>query len=280
MSNVTTSFVRIRRRDNEHLSETEIEYLFNEVVTWHEDFGSYWVRISRKYRKKEKCLDIQFGSGKRAARHIKFLDDLHKTYYVVERFNDESMDTIFEYALEEYKVNETFIQTTPHRTCVYKFDQVYAISEINDHSWEKTVFSEVAEPKYARTNGCLYRIEGTYHCSNDRGWIDAYEGDVYSVFDEDYPYDYFVLKPTQHLSILSPASLVDFQQNNFEKLSEHAKLILIYKGREVVKVSNAGGLVEIQSADHWDNCGDEIYLADMKAIDDGLRPGMRLLYND
>lgn len=279
MSNVFTSFVRIRRRDNEHLSEAEMDYLFNEVVTRHEEFGSYWVRIVKKYRRNERCLDIQYGSGKRAARHIKWLNDLHKTYYVAERFNDDTTDTIFEYALEKYGNNETLVETTPHRTCEYKFDQVHVTS---DDNWEKTIFAATAQPQFARRGGCLYRINGTYHCGNDRGYLDAYEDEtvLFSTYEEDYAYDYFVFKPTCHLALISPAPLAALQQNNFEKLPEHARLTFIYKGREVLKVSKAGGRVEIQSADHWDNCNDSVYLMDMKAIDDGLQPGMRMLYED
>jgi hypothetical protein len=276
MSNVTTSYVRIRRRDNEHLADAEIDYLFNEVVTRHEEFGSYWVRITRKYRKNEKCLDIQFGSGKTAARHIKWLPDLHKTYYVVERFNDDGPDTIFEYAQEAYG-NDILVQTTPHRPCQYKFDQILVTS---DGDWEQKIFADITKPNHARRGGCLYRIGGLYHCSNSRGYLDAYEDEsvLFSTYEEDYAYDYFVFKPTDYLELISPPALVDLQQNNFEKLPEHAGLTFICKGREVLKVSKAGGRIQMQSADHWDNCHDEIYHSDMKAINDGLHPGMRMLY--
>ncbi len=202
MSNVTTSYVRIRRRDNEHLTDEEIDYLFNEVVTRHEEFGSYWVRITRKYRKNEKCLDIQYGSGKRAARHIKWLPDLHKPYYVVERFNDDGPDTIFEYAQERYG-NDMLVETTPYRLCKYQFDQILVTS---DGDWEQKIFADIAQPRYARRGGCLYRINGLYHCSNTRGYMDAYENEsvLFSDYKEDYAYDYFVFKPTDYLELISP----------------------------------------------------------------------------
>jgi hypothetical protein len=59
MSNIYTSYIRIKRRDNKAMSIEEIDYLFNKAVNVNEVFGSYWVRIVKKYREQEKCLDIQ-----------------------------------------------------------------------------------------------------------------------------------------------------------------------------------------------------------------------------
>lgn len=85
MSNIYTSFIRIQRRDQQDISEPEIESIFNKVVDVHGSFGSYWVRIVKKYRTEEKCLDIQFGSGKRH-QQLNDLEDFTQ-YLVWERIN-------------------------------------------------------------------------------------------------------------------------------------------------------------------------------------------------
>jgi hypothetical protein len=65
MSNICTSYIRIKRRYGLGINANEQEMLFKSIVNVHNEFGSCWIMISKQYFTDEKCFDIQFGSGKR-----------------------------------------------------------------------------------------------------------------------------------------------------------------------------------------------------------------------
>lgn len=253
MSNIYTSYIRIRRRDKEHLAEDEIENLFAQIVNVHGVFGSYWVRIVKKYRKELKCLDIQFGGGKRTENILDSIEYFEK-YEVVERQNIEGeKDEIFEYEIDSA---QTFVRATAPRLCKYQFDSIIIKS---DHHWLANEGIEIDN-----VSNQILKIEGIYYCSNDKGFVDLYKGSPYYspqlAYTEDYPYDYFVLTETENLEFVTPPFLVELQQSQFERMPNDSKMIFLYQYRKVLTISKLYDKIEIQSADYWDNCADEKYL--------------------
>lgn len=260
MSNIYTSYVRIKRRDGRDMSDNEIDYLFNNVVNVHGDFGSYWVRIVKKYRTSGQCLNIQFGSGKRTENILR-LPDIFKEYYVVERINYEhSLDHIFEY---EYREGDTFATETSPRLCKYAFDKVIVTCEEN---WLK---KEGAEWTSSDTQELL--IDGSYHSCNCRSYVDIYEDSEYYGsqigYTEDYPYDYFVLTESTAVQFIDPPLLEQLYTNNFVRMPRSSKMEFLYKHRKVLSIRKTDhGNIKIYSADHWDNCVDEAYLEMRKKL--------------
>jgi hypothetical protein len=239
MSNVYTAYVRVRRRDNEHLTEEEIAFLFNSIVRSYDDFGSYYVRIVKKYRPNEKCLDIQFGSGKRyyAPLEERLLFD---KYYIVERESNEGgLDNIFEYI----PLDEGGITRSTQRPCFYKFNGLLVETE-REAELQKVLPLETAEPISSRA--FWFVMEGGYRCANYKGFVDMYDPasealSPRSGYDEDYAYDYFVLTRTNEVNFVSPAFLTDLQQDNFATLPDVTRLIFLYNERKVLQISKAGG---------------------------------------
>src|SRR6218665_1193104 len=186
MSNIYTSYIRIKRRDKKDLSDREIEYLFNEIVNVHDTFGSYWVRIVKRYRKEEKCLDIQFGSGKRIGNILSDLINFN-SYFVVERINYEnSKDWIFEY---EHIDNKNYATETKPRVCLYGFDRILITCKEN--------WLEKEGAEWISSDSQELKINGTYNSSNCKAFVDLFEdSDFYGPrleFTEKYTYDYMVL---------------------------------------------------------------------------------------
>ncbi|GAB6007568.1 hypothetical protein [Dysgonomonas reticulitermitis] len=260
MSNIHTSYVRIKRRDGRDMSGDEVDYLFNNVVNVHGDFGSYWVRIVKKYRASGQCLNIQFGSGKRTENILR-LPEIFKEYYVVERINYEhSLDHIFEYG---YKEGDAFASETPPRLCKYAFDKVIITCEEN---WLK---KEGAEWMSSDTQELL--IDGSYYCCNCRSYVDVYDDSEYYGtqigYTEDYPYDYFVLTESSAIQFIDPPFLEQLCAGKFVRMPRSSKMEFLYKHRKVLSIRKTGlGNIEISSADHWDNCVDEAYLEMRKKL--------------
>jgi hypothetical protein len=253
MSNIYTSYLRIKRRDKNDLSDQEIEYLFNEIVNVHETFGSYWVRIVKRYRKEEKCLDIQFGSGKRIKNILSELINFDK-YFVVERINYEnSKDWIFEY---EHIDSNNYASMTEPRICLYAFDRILITS--NENWLEK----EGAESKSSSSQEL--KVSGIYNSSNCKAFVDLFEdSDFYGPklgYDKNYSYDYFVLTETDNIEFIVPIFLVDLQKNNFEQMPNNSKLTFLFEYRKVLVIRKGSDNLEIYSADYWDNCIDENYM--------------------
>lgn len=252
MSNIYTSFIRIKRRDGQELSEQEIEQLFRGIVNVHGEFGSYWVRIVKKYREAEKCLDIQFGSGKRVDNSLTD-SDIFNQYYAVERINYEgSLDRIFEYRLDK---GDEFATETEHRLCKYAFDKIIITA---DENWLEKEGAEHTSSTSQELN-----ISGTYHSSNCKSFTDLFEDSEYYGpclgYADDYPYDYFVLKSSDWVEFLSPPFLAKLSKTKFERMPNNSKLAFLYHHRTVLTIHKIYDRLEIQTADHWDNCADELY---------------------
>lgn len=232
----------------------EINNLFENIVNVHGDFGSYWVRIVKKYRSSQKCLDIQFGSAKREGNICCNLDVFNK-YYVVERINYEnSLDHIFEY---EHKEENGSVIETQSRVCKYAFDRILITSEEN---WLK---KEGAEWTSSDTQELV--IDGSYYACNCKSYIDLYEDSQYYGtligYTEDYPYDYFVLTESDKVQFLNPPFLEKLSATHFAAMPDFSKMEFLYKYRKVMSIrKTVADEVEIYSADHWDNCVDEKYL--------------------
>lgn len=260
MSAIYTSYLRIKKRDNQHLTSDEIDYLFNSIVNVHGDFGSYWVRIVKKYRPSSRCLDIQFGSTKREE-NICCLPDVFNKYYIVERINYEgSLDRIFEY---EKREEDDFAKQAQSRLCKYAFDRILITS---DENWLK---KEGAEWTSSNTQELV--IDGSYYASNCKSYIDLYEDSEYygTLIDytEDYPYDYFVLTETEKVEFINPPFLEKLSSTHFEAMPDFSKLEFLHKYRKVMSIrKTVADEVEILAADHWDNCIDEKYLETNRKI--------------
>jgi len=130
MSNIFTSYVRIKRKDNSDMTSDEIERLFQGIVRVHDDFGSYWVRIVKKYRPDEKCLDIQYGSGKCTSNlfysyHAFAKEVPDPTAYIFwERINNEgdTVDSIQRYYSSEE--GDDILVEEESRNCKYGFNKI------------------------------------------------------------------------------------------------------------------------------------------------------------
>lgn len=259
-SNIYTSYVRIKRRDGRDMSGDEIDNLFKNIVNVHGDFGSYWVRIVKKYRTSGQCLNIQFGSGKRTANILR-QPDIFNEYYVVERINYEhSLDHIFEYEYDEK--SGLAIETQP-RLCKYAFDRILITCEEN---WLK---KEGAEWTTSDTQELV--IDGSYYSCNCRSYVDVHEDSQYYGtqigYTEDYPYDYFVLTESSAVQFLDPPFLEQLCIDKFASMPRSSKIEFLYKYRKVLSIRKTDhGKIEISSADHWDNCVDEAYLEMRKKL--------------
>lgn len=256
MSNIYTSNIRILRRDGEHLSNDEIENLFQKTVNVHGEFGSYWVRILKKYRPQLKCLDIQFGSGKRTEDPF---DDpaFYELYHVTERINYESsLDHI-----TEYYINKThgYVSTIEPRVCKYAFDKIHIHSTENWPDW--TDLEQIGSSEYRFNRG------GVYHSSNCKSFVDLADGTPFYgprlQYTDEYAYDYFVLNPCDNVIFLTPEPLASLSKNDFKDVPDDTKMIFYFRARKVLEIHKLYGRVELFSADYWDNCVDEIYLGNI-----------------
>ena len=253
MSNIYTSNIRIQRRDGAHLGNDEIETLFQKTVNVHGEFGSYWVRIVKKYRPQLKCLDIQFGSGKRTEDPF---DDpaLFELYRVTERINYEgSLDHITEYYINS---GHGYASTAEPRVCKYAFDKIHIHTPAKWPDWPE--LEQIGSSEYRFKHG------GIYHSSNCKSFVDLDEETPFYgpclQYTDDYAYDYFVLNPCEQIDFLTPDPLISLGKNDFEKIPDDSKLTFYFRSRKVLEIHKLYGREELYSADYWDNCIDEIYL--------------------
>lgn len=247
MSNIITSYLRIRKTNGTHLSEIEQEKLFRALVNWHGEFGSYWVKVVKRYRDKIKCLDIQYGSGKRSlVDPSEYLDDDSEIKVLRRSSNEGSRDVIRQ---EIYKKGEE--SEIAYRLCTYAFDRIVIIGDVNWLAAEGAAWFEADK--------CSLEVSGTYHSANCRSFvdIDIYQGNDQPIYDEDYAYDYFVLTACREIEFTTPAFMAGLTENKFARMPNASKIILYYKFRKVVMISKNYDKLEILNADYWDNCADE-----------------------
>ncbi|MBC9930173.1 hypothetical protein [Chitinophaga qingshengii] len=245
MSNIVTAYLRIRKTNNTHLSEGEQENLFRHLVNYHGEFGSYWVRVLKKYRQNLKCLDIQYGCGKTWYEDAsEYITDNSEVEVVTRKCNEGGLDTIeltrFKDGKETYEIRE--------RLCTYAFDKIMIFSDTN---W----LAEEGADKDTHYSAIL-DVAGTYHSANDKSFVDVWR-DGTPLYEEEYPYDYFVLTETDNFKFTAPAFLVELQENNFSRMPNHSKMILYYKRRKVALLMKNYDKIEVSTADYWDNCADE-----------------------
>ena len=253
MSNIYTSFIRIQRRDHQDLSEPEIEYIFNKVVDVHGSFGSYWVRIVKKYRTEERCLDIQFGSGKRHQQLNDLEDFTH--YRVWERINfgGGGVDQFFTYHKPE---GSNRVLLTDIEACQYGFDKIIMTSEEN---WLAEFGGEAISSRQYE-----FRLSGYYNASNSREFVDLYDDSEFYgprlSYTEKYPYDFFMLIDSEAVVLREPGFLSHLSQNQFKAMPNQTKLEFLWQNRKVLVIRKNYDIVEFQTADYWDNCRNDTYL--------------------
>jgi hypothetical protein len=259
MSNIQTSYIRVFRKDAQYFNEEEIDNIFNLAVRSCGEFGSYWVRIQKKYRPEERCLDIQFGSGKRYhSGNLLESYEIFNHYYVWERFADEGgfADTIF--SLEE-NVAGQYIDRTDAAECLYRFDKL----KINSERM-LTCFDGIQAVQLSPTEYEL-ALSGDYCASNSRSFVDLVENSDYYgprlQYDANYESDYSELINDSHLASSNTKFIRDFFVYPYPSLENGDKLSLYWKGRVVQSIEKLNDNEPIcQAADYWDNCADPAYL--------------------
>ncbi|MGD1841535.1 MAG: hypothetical protein ACFB0B_11660 [Thermonemataceae bacterium] len=259
MSNIHTSYIRTYRRDGAHLNKEEIEMLFRRAVQSYGTFGSYWVRILKYYREVERCLDIQFGSGKRY--HSDSLleqYDIYNTYFVWERFADEGGfdDHIFTLE-EEFYDKQKYISTTERKPCLYRFNKVKLICD------ELSDYFQQFDPLRVDFDSYLFNLAGTYYACNSRSFVDLHEdSDFYGPrlgYDPSSASDYFV--PTEDGIITSSElPLINAIFIDHSQLLPMMRVELYWNNRLVQAVEHKHDQVYAWSADYWDNCANSDFL--------------------
>lgn len=252
MSNVYTSFIRIQRRDHQEMSEIEMASIFNKVVNVHDSFGSYWVRIVQKYRKREKCFDIQFGSGKRF-QQLDSLEDFAQ-YHVWERINYEGgIDRFFTFHKSED--SKVVFRTAPE-PCQYGFDKIIMTS---DENWLAEFGGEAISSSQFE-----FRLKGCYNACNSRAFVDVYDDSEFYgprlFYTDDYPYDFFVLIDSEEVIFREPSFLSNLSKSHLTTMPNQTKLEFLWQNRKVLVIRKNYDIVEFQTADFWDNCINETYL--------------------
>ena len=258
MSNIHTSYIRIYRRDKKDINKIEADRIFDIAVRAYGEFGSYWVRILKKYRPEEKCLDIQFGSGKRYHSGNLLEDyEIYNKYFVWERFSDEGgfNDTIF--TLKEDEHNK-WIEETPPVSCLYGFDKILIKCNELPEYFNQFNFMEGLPNQYE------LKITGSYYACNSRSFMDVNENSTFYGpklgYDPEYNSDYFI--PTTDGGITdSDSNLIKdvFIYPN-KKIINGMRVELLWKNRMVQAIEKKVNEVVCYSADYWDNCFDKCYL--------------------
>jgi hypothetical protein len=263
MSNILTSYIRIFRRDGKAMNEVEIEHLFQLAVRSYETFGSYWVRIIKKYRSLEKCLDIQFGTGKRFHSGNLLEDyDVFREYTVWERTADEGgfRDSIF--TLVENKENQ-YIEVGNLEPCKYRFNKVRI-----SYPDELPSFIEKFEP--VSISATEYEIDrtGYYYACNSRSFMDLEENTLFYGpqlgYDPTYTGDYFMPTADGEITASDDNLIRSLFVYPYPELQRKMRVELFWNNRLVQSVEHKDNEISSQSADYWDNCGDAAYLSFIK----------------
>jgi hypothetical protein len=251
-----TSFIRIYRRDGQEMQKEEINHLFNIAISAYDRFGSYWVRILKKYRAEERCLDIQFGSSKRYSNPLETAE-IHQDYIIWERIADEGG---FPDQLYQYQWNEEgkYVHMKSFGDAIYAFDKLIYHGEdlpksLHQYRQDQTSFDEH-----------ILQIQGTFTASNDRSFTDLYEdSEFYGPslgYDPNYASDYFVLQGDGELRTISVPELDELMVYPQKGLKTNHRIELLYKYRKVfrLQIDELGG--EEYTAAYWDNCVNPEYL--------------------
>lgn len=260
MSNIQTSYIRIFKKDETDLTAEEIEILFQHAVRAYHKFGSYWVRIQKKYRNNEKCLDIQFGSGKTYGDDYLESYEIFQNYYVWERVADEGGfdDSIFKLVENGDSVEKTFIEP-----CTYRFNKVNIKSDSLSNYYSGYHPIQISENEFE------IHIEGKYGACSSRAFFEVTENtpDYYGPclqYDDMYQTDFDALCAGGHVTKSETKLVSDIFIFPYEELRMGDKVALLWDDRVVQTVERIENDVICKSADYWDNCFNSDYIEFIK----------------
>lgn len=260
MSNIFTSYIRIIKRDGKDLTTEEIEMLFNLSVRAYHTFGSYWVRIQKKYRIDEKCLDIQYGSGKTYGDSFLECYEVFDKYYVWERVADEggSHDTIF-------TLNDSgeWVGETDRSACIYKFNKVKI--KTNNLSPYFLMYN----PLKISDDVFEIQMEGKYYACNNKAFFEVTEDNMNCYgpclqYDEKYETDFDVLCGGGYVTKSETQFITDVFVHPHKELNTNEHVELFWNDRIVQSVTRIGNEIICKSADYWDNCSISDYMESIK----------------
>lgn len=256
MSNVLTSYIRISKKNGKEINKEEIEMLFNLAVRAYHKFGSYWVRIQKKYRKEEKCLDIQYGSGKTYADNFLASYEIFSSYDVWERSADQGGfdDNIFT-LIDDGE----WIDTTDYIPCLYRFNKVKIKSD------SLSPYLKRFNPVEINPNQFEIQMEGKYFACNSRDFVDVTEDNPNCYgpclqYDDKYDSDFKLLIKDGFVTKSELIFLKDVFIHPNTELQLNDKIELYWNDRIVQSVERIKNEVLTKSADYWDNCCDKDYL--------------------
>jgi len=257
MSNIRTSYIRIFKRDGKDMEEEEIERLFKLAVIAYHRFGSYWVRIQKKYRVAEKCLDIQFGSGKMYADDPLECYEVFKKYYVWERVADEGGYNDLIFTLMD---NGEWIDKSNSNACLYQFNKVSIKTKTLSSYYMKYHPIKIGQDEFE------LNMEGKYYSCNSRAFFKVTEDNPKCngpclQYDDKYETDFDALCEDGEITKSEMQFITDIFVYPNEALKMHDKVVLLWNDRIVQSVERIENDVISRSADYWDNCCDLNYLA-------------------
>lgn len=263
MSNILTSYFRIYPKNKKVIAPELQQYLLKNIVQAYNRFGSYWVRIEKRWHESENALDIQFGSGKNYHTEDYILEnpELYKDYYVWERRSNESggSDRIHKY----YFCQEKGFVDDIGENCKYGFDKIKIIGSDLEKYFSDFLIAQIE-------NGIELAIEGTYFSVNDRSFQDLIEDSEYYGpclgYDSGYIAPQFCedgyiisIKPPELGKVLEKLKTCQISSSEIESIE------FFWKGKIVNKQQwgvNELGHQDwlIYQGDNWDNCLNENFL--------------------
>lgn len=253
MSNIRTTYIRFFKKDESHFTQDEMDHLFSISIRAYKEFGSYWVRINRKYRWEERCFDIQFGSSKRYhSDNLLEEKEIIAKYDIWEITADEGgfEDQLCCYVLD---TKNDWVTTSDYEDCIYGFDKI--ILELDEDLPENLdAFKE------HQTSGSSFELKETetYTACNSRSFKDLHEdSEFYGPklgYDPTYQSDFFVLTGDGHFKKSKHQLVQKLFAYPHTWLPKWSIARLYWKGRLVHLVDHRNGEVKTFCADYWDNC--------------------------
>lgn len=216
----------------------------------------------KKYRELERCLDIQFGSGKRYhSENLLESHDVYEKYIVWERLANEggSNDSIFTLTVDE---KNNWVETTLPQPCLYGFDKIRIFCN------QLPAYFEPFNPEAKRSSEYEIKMQGSYFACNSRSFVDLYEDSAFYGsslgYDPYYASDYFV--PTKDGFVNE--SDVNLVKETFidphVHLPKNSRIELHWQNRIVQIIESNNNETISSAADYWDNCLHPEYLAFIK----------------
>lgn len=260
MSNIFTSYLRIFPRSKEFLTEPEINRLFTEIVQAYGEFGSYWVRIEKRFYPSENYLDIIYGSSKRTHTDDYILERIEtiEKYDVWERLADEGggPDKIGRW---QYDPAHGWVECK-RQDCRYAFDKIRAIGRLpND-------FLPFAAP--LKSNGVTeFSVCGSYFGCNSRSFVDLVENSEFYGANLGYDPAYksaHLIPDTEGPLELSIPTVRRVIERDWSVSTDDCLFELEWQGQLVKRISaerNQYGERKFESGDGWENTINREYLS-------------------